>query len=105
MAIKNSLVSSVSPSQLYIAVGQTAITTMLFCNTSLDTDATLDVYAVPYGSNVSPGTQIMSKVSIPAGETFVLDTERLILEIDDSIYAQASENLIINATISSLQTA
>jgi hypothetical protein len=105
MAIKNVKISSTTTTQIFVAPNQNAVTTMIFCNTSNDRDATLDVFAVPYGSNPSASTQIMNNVVIPATETFVLDTERLILELDDAIYAQASEDQIITATISTLSTA
>jgi hypothetical protein len=105
MAIKNTQIASATTTRLFLASAQQAITTMIFCNTDPVTDASFDVYVVPYGTNANPTTQIMKGVPLPAGETFVLDTERLILETNDAIYAQASENLIITATISSLTTA
>ena len=103
--ITNSQLASVTTTRLFLAASQQAITTMIFCNTDSILNATLDVYVVPYGSNADASTQIMKGVSIPAGETFVLDTERLILETNDAIYAQASETMIITATVSSLTTA
>ncbi len=105
MAIRNVQLASATTTQVFLATAQHAVTTMLFCNTDAVTDATVDVYVVPYGSNANAGTQIMKAVSIPAGETFVLDTERLILETNDAIYAQSSVDLIITATISTLTTA
>jgi hypothetical protein len=46
----------------------------------------------------------MKALSLPAGETFVLDTERLILEDQDAVYAQASDASTITATVSSVST-
>jgi hypothetical protein len=105
MAINNTIVASTTTTRLLLATSQQAVTTMIFCNASASTDATVSVYAVPYGSNPSVATQIINKVEIPATETFVLDTERLILENNDAIYAQASEPNTITATISSITTA
>ncbi len=105
MSITNALVASGSATAIFTATSQVAITTIIFCNTTGATPATLDVYAVPYGSNAVPTTQIMKSVSIPPTETFVLDTERLILENGDKIFAQASVSSTISATISSLITA
>jgi hypothetical protein len=105
MAITNSQLASATTTQLFLASAQQAITTMIFCNTDPTIDTTFDVYVVPYGGNANAGTQIMKGVPLPAGETFVLDTERLILETNDAIYAQAADDLIVTATISSLTTA
>lgn len=102
--ITNTQVPSATTAQVFLATGQQAITTMIFCNTSGVTDTALNVYVVPFGSNATPSTQIMKSVPIPAGETFVLDSERLILEDGDAIYAQATVNNLITATVSSLAT-
>jgi hypothetical protein len=102
--ITNTQVPSATTAQVFLATGQQAITTMIFCNTSGVTDTALNVYVVPFGSNAAPSTQIMKSVPIPAGETFVLDSERLILEDGDAIYAQATVNNLITATVSSLAT-
>lgn len=101
--ISNAVIDSGTTTQVFLANGQHALTTIIFCNTSVS-DTTLDVYVVPFGSNATPSTQIMKAVSIPAGETFVLDTERLILENGDAIYAQTSVNQVVTATVSSLAT-
>lgn len=105
MAITNTQLASATTTQLFLANAQQAITTMIFCNTDALINTTFDVYVVPYGSNANPTTQIMKSVPLPAGESFVLDTERLILETNDAIYAQAADDLIVTATISSLTTA
>ena len=104
MSIVNRSVASTGTTQLFLASGQNAITTMLFCNVSATTDATLNVYVVPYGSNPGTSTQILNTVSIPATETFVCDTEKLILEDRDAVYAQATVAGIITATLSSIST-
>jgi len=102
--ITNTQIASTTTSRVFLASGQQAITTMVFCNTTISTNATVDVYVVPYGSNANAGTQIMKTLSLPATETFVLDTERLILENNDAVYAQASAPSTITVTVSSLQT-
>lgn len=102
--ITNTQVASATTTQVFLANGQQAITTMIFCNISSVSDTELNVFVVPFGSNATPSTQIMKSVSIPAGETFVLDTERLILEDGDAVWAQATVNNVITATVSSLAT-
>lgn len=105
MAIKNTRVASTTTTQIFAAVTQTAITTMILCNTDGATDTAVDVYVVPNGSNATPSTQIMKALPLAATETFVLDTERLILETGDAIYSQATVGNIVTVTVSSIQTA
>jgi hypothetical protein len=93
MAISNKLIQNASPTQIFSASTGTecAITTIVFCNTSPTIDSLLDVWVVSYG-NVpgAPLTQVLKTVSIPAAETFVMDTEKFILSDGDSIYAQVT---------------
>ena len=105
MAITNSSVASTTTTQLFLAANQQAVTTMIFCNISAATAATLNVYVVPYGSNANTNTQILNLIPIPATETFMFDTEKLILENGDAIYAQTDVPGTIVATISSITTA
>jgi hypothetical protein len=103
MTIRNTQVATI-PTQVFLADGQQAITTMIFCNVTTQTN-TVRVYAVPFGSNASVLTQILYDVEIPPTETFVMDTERLVLEDNDSIFALSAINNGITATISSVATA
>lgn len=105
MAIKNTYLASTSVTQVFSATNQTAITTAIFCNVTTNTDVTVDVFAVPFGSAALPQTQIMKAVPLTGGDTFVLDTERLILEQNDTIWAQASTSNCVTVTISTLVTA
>lgn len=105
MAIKNTQLTSTSVLQVFSATVQTALTTVIFCNVSPTTSTSINVYAVPFGSSPIPGTQIMKSLPLAAGDTFVLDTERLILEQNDSIWAQAAVGNCITVTVSSLTTA
>ena len=102
--ITNTQISSTTTTQLFLSSGQNAVTTIFFCNVTANTDATVNVYVVPNGDNASAATQIMNALSLPAGETFVLDTERLILEDQDAIYAQVSDSNAITTTVSSVST-
>ena len=102
--ITNTQIDSATTTQLFLSSGQNAVTTIFFCNVTSGTDATVDVFVVPNGDNANATTQIMKALSLPAGETFVLDTERLILEDQDAVYAQASDASTITATVSSVST-
>lgn len=103
MAIQNTQIHS-TPTQIFLAVNQQAITTIIACNVSQQTSY-LSLFAVPYGKNPGVSTQILSEVELPAGESFALDSERFVLENNDAIYAQSSVDNAITITISSVSTA
>ena len=102
MAIKNTQVQTI-PTQIFLAEGQQAVTTILFCNVTTVTNS-VSLFAVPFGGNVGPTTQILNTVVLPGGETFAMDSERFVLEENDAFYAQASSNNSITVTISSVST-
>ena len=94
------------PVQVYEADGQNAITTMMFCNTSTNVTANIDVYVVSDTSGYAPGpqTQILKTIPIPATETFVMDTEKFILENLDTIHVRSDQANVVTVTISSVST-
>lgn len=108
MAIQNTLVTYASANRIFTATTGTefAVTTIMFCNTDSTNDAYLDVWVVPFGS--VPGTplgQILKNVHIPTLETFVMDTEKLLLQGQDAIWGQvnAPADQKVNATVSYVQ--
>lgn len=103
MTISNALVQSVD-TPIFTADGQQAVTTVIFCNVSNTQTVTLNMFAVPYGSNAGPATQVLNKVVLPPGETFAMDSERFVLENQDALYATASVENTVCATISSVST-
>jgi hypothetical protein len=102
MAISNTRVATI-PTQVFLATGQQAVTTVIFCNVTTST-ATLSFFAVPATGNAGPTTQVLNEIVLPGGETFSLDKERLVLENDDALYAQSDTNLAITVTVSSVST-
>lgn len=79
-----------------------AVTCMIFCNTSTS-DVVLNLYAVPDGLSVAPQTQIIKDLTIPAGETFTFDSEKVILSTDDRIRAIANVSGRLSVTVSSMR--
>jgi hypothetical protein len=102
MAITNTQIAATTSTMIFLASGEQAITTLFFCNTSDDTDSLLNIYLVPDGNAVSSATQIIKSLALPATETFIMDTEKLILNTGDTIWANASENLVITASVISV---
>lgn len=103
MAISNTQVATI-PTQVFLATGQQAITTVMFCNVTTGTNATVSFFAVPFGGNAGVTTQVLNQLSLPAGETFSLDKERLVLEDGDALLAQSDVNNAITVTVSSVST-
>ena len=101
MAITNSILTDAAAANVYVSVGNTAITAMYFCNT--DTSArTFDVYACPSGNTAGFRnlTRIYSGVQIQTGDTYVVDNEKLILSNGDMIRANCSATTAIAMTVS-----
>jgi hypothetical protein len=103
MAITNSQLVATEKTEVLIANGENAVTCVIFCNTSLDTDAEVSLWVVPAAIAAGDANMVLNTLSVPAGETFSLDTERFILENGDSIQAQASQDTIITCTVSYVQ--
>jgi hypothetical protein len=108
MTIRNTLIRQASASNVFTASTGTehAITTVIFCNTNQVYDAYLDVWVVPNGGVPQVGgTQILKSVYIPPTETFVMDTEKLILGSGDAMWAKVdtldADNQVC-ATVSSV---
>jgi hypothetical protein len=77
--------------QLVLATKETANLAILFCNTNT-VSIYLDMWAFPSSTeSVSDTTQVVKQFLIPASDTFVwTGNEKLLLDIDDTIYAKAS---------------
>lgn len=80
-----------------------AVTCMIFCNTTTSDDVTLNLYAVPTGLGVAAQTQIIKDLTIPAGETFSFDSEKMVLSTGDRIRAIASANGRLSVSVSSMR--
>lgn len=102
MAIVNTRIATI-PTQIFLASGQQAVTTVVFCNVTTST-ATLSFFAVPFGGNAGPTTQVLNNIELPGGETFALDKERFVLDDQDAFFAQSNVNQAITVTVSAVST-
>lgn len=75
------------------------VTAMYLCNTTASS-VTANVYLVPSGGTPA-ACPIYSNLTISAGDTHVSDTERIVLDNGDSIWANCSVNNAIVITVSS----
>jgi hypothetical protein len=103
MAITSKPVGTGTPTSIYTSVGENAVTTIIFCNTAV-VDTSLTVWMVEGGQSLNNDMMILNSITMPAGETFSMDTERFILGDGDQIYAQAVDSNAISATVSYVNT-
>jgi hypothetical protein len=88
-----------------------AITTMILCNTGTPdpTDETADsvnvnIYLVQSGDTYSATNQIVSSLTIPAGETVFFSDEKIILDGADEIWISSDDTTgaLVSCTVSTL---
>lgn len=77
---------TVTIGNIYVSSNSNAITTMYFCNTS-ETTGYFNVYAVPDGAYPDITKVIYYQVPLASHDTYVIDTEKLILENGDRLCA------------------
>ena len=83
------------------ATASKAVTAVYLCNPN-GTPTTANVYIVPTGRTDVGNCIIYSNVSIAGFDSYIADTERLILENGDAVYANCSVANGIVMTISSV---
>ncbi len=109
MAITSNLITTLA-SAVYTAPGtvgvddfEYAVTCMIFCNYDSN-PVNLSVWLVPAGTpGISNQTKIIHQLTIPAGETFTFDTEKIVLATGDRVFAEASANTRLTVSITSMR--
>lgn len=101
MAIHNTTVPTPSAA-IYTSSGSTAVTAVYFCNNTVTSPVTLNVYVAPSGTSVpvSSTYQIAQNISLVAGETWQLsDTNgngiKLVLDDGDFIAADCDDEIAV----------
>ena len=104
MAITNTSLQDSAAQSIFTSAGThgDVVTVMYLCN--IDTVAQqANVFLVPTGDSADPALNIIySNVSIDAGDTLVIDMEKIVLVVGDSVQANCSSSDTIIATVSSL---
>lgn len=98
MAIRTANVTTVAAS-IYTSVGNSAITTIHLCNYSASA-VSANIYVVTNGSSANVINMIYCNQQITTTTTYIIDSEKLILSNGDAIFANASANVSIGATVS-----
>ena len=102
MAITNYQVVTNYDNAAFTASAETAVTVIYITNKT-DGDGTVDIYVVPNGGSVGEPFKVYTELTIKARDTYILDTEKMILEIGARIYIVAPDSAAqFNATISTI---
>jgi hypothetical protein len=88
-----------SIANIYVSSGNTVISAMYFCNYSAST-VSFNLYAVPTATVASNSNIIYSAIQLAAGDTYVVDWEKLVLSNGDTLQANATSSTSITSTIS-----
>lgn len=103
MAIRSTRLLDTNPTQVFLAAGQQAITVMYICNT---TGGTISVNVNVINDDDSTGSgidnRIYSDLQINGNDTYVLSTEKLILDDGNEIEVTADTADAITVTVSSI---
>lgn len=99
MPIINSTLTNIPAQSIYTSSGNSAVTTIYFCNKT-GLSVTVNVYVVANAS-VSGGNNIIySNLVLAGNDTYVVDSERLLLDDGSFIAANASANSAVITTVS-----
>ena len=104
MAIHNNVLinSGQAAANILVSSGTgVAVTTMYFCNKSGST-TTFNLYVVPNGFSANSNNIVYSNKTITAGDTYIVDWEKLVLSPGDTIRANANVGNAIVSTISTI---
>ena len=96
MAIAQKTISSdiTANNWLFKADADTAVTSIHLCNIT-STDATVNIYLLPDdGSTAGPSesNKIYNTLTIQATDTYIIDTEKMILDTGDKIYIETPDS-------------
>jgi hypothetical protein len=86
---------------VYTSSGTTALTCMFFMNDNASA-RTLTVHVVKSGGSAGTANTIVKAISIDPADTYVINTEKLVLDNGDTIQCTASAASSIQATLSSV---
>lgn len=98
MAITNANLTTTT-SNIYVSSDSTAAMTFYFSNYSTASNATFSLWAVPSGDEPGNLNVLYSNVTVLAGDTYVMDRERIFLENGDRLCGYANANNAISCTL------
>ena len=110
MAIVNAQLTTTQLDIVTVPAGERyAITNIMVCNQDATDDASFDLHFIPSGDPLDNAvTRVINGLTLPAGETFTFDSEKIVLGAGDKIAFVASPNAgggntDLSATVSYLE--
>lgn len=104
MALTSSTISNTATS-IFTSVGSSVVTAAYFCNSG-SFPVLLTVHAVPSGNSATVDNAIYYQIPLTINDTYVLDSEKLVLDDGDSLHAvinlTANANVRVVATVSTI---
>ena len=88
-----------SATTVYTSTNTSAITAIFLMNDDAST-VTIQVHVVADGDTASASNKIIKDLAILASDTYVFDTEKLILDNGDTIQVSASTSSVVHVTTS-----
>lgn len=100
MAIINSQLTNTQLDVLTVPAGKKyAITNIMVCNNNGVDSADFDLHFLPNGVALNNAvTRVVNNLTLPAGETFTFDSERIVLEEGDKVSFVAGPDIGANLT-------
>ena len=87
MAIVNQQLTTTQLDMITVPASKTyAITNILVCNNNSSATASFDLHLIPQSSSLDNAvTRVINNLTLPAGETFTFDSEKIVLDEGDKI--------------------
>lgn len=98
MAITQATVT-LAGATIYTSSGASAITAAFLLNDH-SSAVTINLHVVKSGQTAAASNKIIKSLSINAADTYVIDTEKLLLDNGDFLYASADVDNVVYATVS-----
>ena len=98
MAIQNANLTTTT-SNIYVSSTSTAAMTFYFSNYTTSSNATFSLWAVPSRNQPGNLNVLYSNILVVAGDTYVMDRERIFLENGDRLCGYANANNTISCTL------
>ena len=101
MAVTNFSLTNSAAQTIFNSSGNNIVSTIHFCNFSANA-TTINVYLVSTGGTPGTSNIIYSSFPVSGGDTFIIDTEKMILGNGDFLAANAAANTAITVSIITL---
>lgn len=103
MAIINTRLNDTNPTQVFRSAGSEVVTTIYICNNTAS-DVQVNVYCVSDDGSTGGSSDniIYSELQVTSHDTYVISTEKLVLDDQDYIQVQANVSNAITVTVSSI---